>query len=394
MEREVTKREVTKRELVEREVTKRELVEREVTKQELVKREGMKRGIEREGMKRGIEREGMKRELLELCCEYFGVCESELRYELLSGAGSNRRYYRVWRGENETGKDSRTGGGSMMCGGSIIGVEGELLAENEAFLSMSESFRAGGLRVALVLGVSSDRLCYILEDLGNEQLLHYIDNYHRGIDCSYSWGLICKAVEGLGEFQRIADSVVDYAVCYPRGDFGRRNVMWDLNYFKYCYLKLSGKLFDESLLEDYFEELCDKLLDGVEYSFMYRDYQSRNIMVRDGDIYFIDFQGGRRGPVYYDIVSFLWQSKAGFSDSEREELLCLYERSSGRHLDRERYWLYVLFRLLQVLGAYGYRGLYEGKVHFLESLPIAERNVRELLSSGVLGDIRFKDLKI
>lgn len=162
--------------------------------------------------------------------------------------------------------------------------------------------------------------------------------------------------------------------------------MWDLNYFKYCFLKPSGITFDESALEDDFRRLSADLTDGDAVAFMYRDFQSRNVMVHDGQPWFIDFQGGRRGPYLYDVASFLWQARAGFSDELRSELVGEYVDSLSRYITvdetqlRQRLELFVLFRTLQVLGAYGFRGYFERKRHFIDSIPPAIANLRPLIA--------------
>ena len=163
--------------------------------------------------------------------------------------------------------------------------------------------------------------------------------------------------------------------------------MWDLNYFKYCFLKATGLEFQENLLEDDFERMADTLLQIEPQVFMYRDFQSRNIMIREGKPYFIDFQGGRKGPFYYDVASFLWQAKANYPDSLRQELLDEYLDALRPYhtMDKEQFLTtlrhFVLFRTLQVLGAYGFRGYFEKKAHFIQSVPYAIENLRQLLET-------------
>mgnify|MGYP000335275087 CR=1 FL=1 len=181
---------------------------------------------------------------------------------------------------------------------------------------------------------------------------------------------------------------LNFGVCYPLPEFDRRSVMWDLNYFKYNFLKTTGMGFREDLLEDDFEHLAHDLLQKPWDTFMYRDFQSRNVMLSNSLPYFIDFQGGRKGPVYYDVASFLWQAKANFPEELREELIATYIESLQKYrpvnksVFLKRLSLFVLFRTLQVLGAYGFRGFFEKKPHFIQSVPYALGNLRDLLKKG------------
>lgn len=180
---------------------------------------------------------------------------------------------------------------------------------------------------------------------------------------------------------------MDFGYCYPLAEFNRRSILWDLNYFKYCFLKTTGLEFQENLLEDNFEHMADALLQIQPQVFMYRDFQSRNVMLREGKPYFIDFQGGRKGPFYYDVASFLWQAKANYPDSLRQELIDEYlDALQPYHAIGKEQFLatlrhFVLFRTLQVLGAYGFRGYFEKKAHFIQSVPYAIENLRQLLET-------------
>ena len=194
---------------------------------------------------------------------------------------------------------------------------------------------------------------------------------------------------------------LDFSVCFPVADFDERGIRWDLNYFKYNFLKLHPIEFDEALLEDCFDHLVSELLcHGGATSvngntFLYRDFQSRNVMVSGGEPCFIDFQGGRRGPIYYDLVSFIFQAKAGIPANIREDLIRTYLNSlkAYREVDekdfREKLMLFALFRNLQVLGAYGYRGLIEGKAHFISSIPFAIKNLKALLEENQFAGIDY-----
>ena len=178
---------------------------------------------------------------------------------------------------------------------------------------------------------------------------------------------------------------MDFSVCYPAVSFDERSIMWDLNYFKYCFLKATGLEFSEDKLEDDFQTMAKVLMRSNTDTFMYRDFQSRNVMIVDGEPWFIDFQGGRKGPFYYDVASFLWQAKANIPDGLRHELLEVYLDSVRKYhpIEREEFIAnlrhFVLFRTLQVLGAYGFRGYFEKKPNFMQSVPFAIANLRALL---------------
>ena len=196
-----------------------------------------------------------------------------------------------------------------------------------------------------------------------------------------------RTIRLLPQIQFEGSKDMDFSYCYPLATFNRRSVLWDLNYFKYCFLKATGLEFQENLLEDDFERMADTLLQIEPQVFMYRDFQSRNVMIREGKPYFIDFQGGRKGPFYYDVASFLWQAKANYPDSLRQELLDEYLDALRPYhtIDKEQFLTtlrhFVLFRTLQVLGAYGFRGYFEKKAHFIQSVPYAIENLRQLLET-------------
>lgn len=280
------------------------------------------------------------------------------KIEPLTAAGSNRRYWRL-----------------SADGISAVGVKGTDAAENRAFCEIAGHFRSKGINVPEVYAVSDDGLCYLQEDLGDQSLF----------SCLSDRSLVMKAVESLPTIQVKGAEGFDFDRCYPVKAFDSRSVMFDLNYFKYSFLKLCGVEFDEMLLQDDLESLCSDLLKVPSDGFMYRDFQSRNVMVRDGQPWFIDFQGGRRGPLQYDLASFVWQAKAAFPKDFKAELVDAYIDALKALIPvdepvfRKDLSLFVFFRTLQVLGAYGFRGLYEKKPHFVESIPYAMRNLAEIL---------------
>ncbi|MDR1259622.1 MAG: phosphotransferase [Tannerellaceae bacterium] len=305
-------------------------------------------------------------ELKRLYRTYTGA-EPEVMTELPS-SGSNRRYFRL------AGRES------------LIGVSGTSEEENAAFMYMSEFFCAKALPVPAVYAVSDDRRFYLQEDLGDTLLFDAITKGRQSrVFDDDERRLLRRTIALLPAIQMAGGEGFDFGRCYPQPEFNRRSAMWDLNYFKYCFLKATGLEFQEDRLEDDFQKMCDALLDGSSDTFLYRDFQSRNVMVRDGSPWFIDFQGGRRGPVYYDVASFLWQAKANFTNDLRRELLDEYIGSLSRYRRVDtgdflrRLSHFVIFRHLQVLGAYGFRGYFEKKPHFMQSVPFAIANLRTLL---------------
>ena len=315
----------------------------------------------------------------------------------LPGAGSGRRYYRILSPGDDSGHVNRVIN-SLHPGRSIIGIAGDNLSDCTAFVSLSGSFANAGIPVPRVLAVSADGMHYLQEDLGTVSLFDMIPHGGDSLPSEVE-RIIKECMEGLVRMQLCPPNVWERGVAYR--PFDRRQAMWDLNYFKYEYLRPASVDFNEDALEDDFERFADELCaqgSGIS-GFMFRDFQSRNVMVCDGKPYFIDFQGGRKGPGIYDVVSFLWQAKAGFSDDFRSKMLDYYFEMrhvlAGENRDhvRERKLTYdfALFRTLQVLGAYGLRGLVERKAHFIESIPPALRNLRSLLSSGAADD--YPELK-
>ena len=283
---------------------------------------------------------------------------------MLKQQGSNRIYTR------ETDANGR----------SVIRVQGTNRDENRAFIYMARHFHALGLPVPELYSVSDDEMSYTQEDLGDTILFDHLDNYT----------LLERTIRALAHIQVTGAKDFDWSVCFPVPAMDERAIRWDLNYFKYCFLKGTKIEFSEPKLEDDFDTLVQVILAQPAETFLYRDCQSRNVMIRDGQPYFIDFQGGRRGPTQYDVASFLWQAKANFSPALREQLIEAYLdelekifnlQSSIFNRDAWRAALphFVLLRTLQVLGAYGYRGYFERKPHFLESIPLALKNLREVL---------------
>ena len=308
-------------------------------------------------------------ELISLFKQHTGKTEPLI--EPLASSGSNRRYYRL------TSEDF-----------TLIGVYGQSKEENNAFIKLAKHFHNQKLNVPKVLKVSKDMYYYIQEDLGDAVLFDAIKaGRNTGVFSHGEIELLHKTIEKLADFQVKGAKELDFDLCYPQPEFNERSIHWDLNYFKYSFLKTTGMEFQENLLEDDFERMAQKLLQDKTNTFLLRDFQSRNVMLVDGEPYFIDFQGGRKGPVYYDVASFLWQAKANYPDKLRYELIDTYISALNKHypIDKnhflEQLRHFVLFRTLQVLGAYGFRGYFEKKPHFLQSVPFALNNLREILKS-------------
>ena len=289
----------------------------------------------------------------------------------LPTSGSHRRYFRLK-------------GGNI----SIVGVLGTNLEENRAFISFSRHFRDKGINVPNILAVSEDGMSYIQEDLGEKMLFDLlVQGRESGRYSSYETNLLCRTIEMLPKLQFKGAEGLDWSVCYPQQAFDERMVDFDLNYFKYCFLKATGLEFNEGLLQDDFERFKADLLEDRDNTFLYRDFQARNVIIRDGEPWFIDYQGGRRGPIYYDVASFIWQARSRYPEELKQELIHTYLRvlRSYKDVDEEHFYerlrLFVLFRTLQVLGAYGFRGYFEKKPHFLASVPYALDNLRTLLKT-------------
>ena len=267
-----------------------------------------------------------------------------------------------------------------------IGVEYGVREENAAFLEFSRHFRRHGLPVPEIYGEELSHGIYLEEDLGNTTLFDFLSKNRQGDEiAAEAVEVYRKAVAVLPRFQVEAGRDLNYRVCYPRASFDRQSISWDLNYFKYYFLRLAAIPFNEQALEDDFEQLTEFLLSAPSNYFLYRDFQSRNIMLRDGEPWFIDYQGGRKGALQYDIASLLWDAKADLPPAVRQGLLDDYLDALARYIELDRdaflqhYYAYVYVRILQALGAYGFRGFYERKGHFLQSVPYALKNLRWLL---------------
>jgi len=289
----------------------------------------------------------------------------------LASSGSYRQYYRL------------QGNGST-----VMGAYNHDTKENTAFLVFSKHFLQCGLPVPKVLAADEAHDIYLLEDLGNITLFSWLSEKRR--DKGFSDDIVSvykKVIAKLPRFQVVAAKELDYSVCYPREQFDRQSMLWDLSYFKYYFLKLAKISFDEQKLEDDFQTFCNYLLQTDCNYFLYRDFQSRNIMLCNGEPFFIDYQGGRKGALQYDIASLLYDAKADIPQEVRTQLLAFYIETLKTYIPvnekefTEYYYGYVIIRIMQALGAYGFRGFYEKKEHFLQSIPYALDNLAWLLEN-------------
>ena len=269
---------------------------------------------------------------------------------------------------------------------SVIGILYAVREENIAFLAFSKHFRVHGLPVPEIYAEDLEHGAYLEEDFGDTTLFDFLSRNRDGEKIApAAVDAYRKVVAVLPRFQIEAGRDLDYSVCYPRGSFDRQSIAWDLNYFKYYFLRLAGISFSEQALEDDFDSLTNFLLSADRDYFMYRDFQSRNVMLKDGQPFFLDYQGGRKGALQYDIASLLYDAKADLPPELRQQLLDLYIEKVGEiiKIDHEEFlryfYAYVYVRILQALGAYGFRGFYERKIHFLQSVPYALKNLRWLL---------------
>ena len=284
-------------------------------------------------------------------------------------SGSPREYYRI------TGTDSLA-----------IGAINTDREENQAFIEFSKHFFSKGLAVPEIYLEDLDNGAYLQEDLGDLALFDYLFQVRdKGSFPDELLQVYKKVLTELQKFQIPGSEGLNYSACYPRASFDRQSMQWDLSYFKYYFLKLANIPFNEQKLEDDYNTLIDYLLAQDTGYFLYRDFQSRNIMLRKGEPCFIDYQGGRKGALQYDVASLLYDSKADIPPEIREELLEYYIQELENYPEvnaeafRESYYAYVLIRIMQAMGAYGFRGFYEKKTHFLQSIPYALNHIRWIL---------------
>ena len=297
--------------------------------------------------------------------------EKVLSIEPIAQSGSYRKYFRI------IGKEKNA-----------VGVFNADKKENKAFITFTEHFLKKNLNVPRIFVKNLKDNIYLIEDLGDTTLFSLLEKHNSKRLPKKIIDYYKDALNHLIRFQIDGAKGLDYSVCYPRDKFDKQSILWDLNYFKYYFLKLLKIPFDEQKLEDDFKIFSEFLLSTDTKYFMYRDFQARNILIHNNQLYFIDYQGGRKGALQYDVASLLFQAKANLSFETRIELLSFYLQQLGNRIKlnkkefKKYYYGYVLIRLLQTLGAYGFRGYYENKSHFLSSIPYAIKNLRWILEQN------------
>lgn len=317
---------------------------------------------------------GVMQKLIDLYTEWRGAEPANVQQ--IPGGGSNRTYFRL----------------TDQQGQSVIGVIGTSRDEDHAFIYLTKHFSRLQMPVPKILAASDDQLRYLQTDLGSMSLFDAIRGGREagGRYTLKEQELLKRTIRELPKMQMQGARDLDFENCYPQAEFDVDSVLFDLNYFKYCFLKATEIDFHELKLEADFRLMAKDLTSEQSDSFLYRDFQARNVMLdHDGNPWFIDYQGGRKGPFYYDVASFLWQASAKYPHKLRRELVYEYYNSLKNYIEVptvrhfvNRLSLFVLFRTLQVLGAYGFRGYFEQKKHFIESIPPAIQNLRELLASS------------
>ncbi len=288
--------------------------------------------------------------------EIFG--QSDIQIIELPKSGSDRKYFRIINGAK-----------------SLIGAYNPNPEENEAFIGFTKHFLSKGLPVPAILGYLPEKHIYFLSDLGDTNLFEWLQPKQSkdGFD-SDAEHIYRKILDKLLLFQIKGIEGLDLDLCYPHRYFDRQSMMWDMNYFKYMFLKLVAAPFNEKRLEHDFNMLADFLLETGQDYFLYRDFQSANIMIVDGDPWFIDYQGGRKGAPQYDVASLLYDAKAHIPKDCRERLLEYHINNfcsiSGENRDKFTGYFagFSMIRLMQALGAFGFRGLYEKKPTFTGSI--------------------------
>jgi RNase adapter protein RapZ len=296
------------------------------------------------------------------------------KLDVLPQSGSDRRYFRLY---DDDGK-------------SVIGTHGLNVQENETFIYFSQHFSQKQLHVPQIFAVNDDKTVYLQEDFGDVSLLQRLESFGYTDE---TYRLFKLSLEELARLQVLGDQDLNYNLCLTNTEFGKQAILADLLYFKYYFLDAIRKPYDKQKLLDDFDALSNYLTHTEYKYFMFRDFQSRNILIKDDDVHFIDYQGGMKGAPQYDVASMLWQARADLHDDWKERLLIDYmnafENLIGGPLDRNvflsQYNGYVLIRLLQVLGAYGFRGLFERKAQFLTSIPLALNNLNTFLARHSIG---------
>ena len=299
--------------------------------------------------------------------------------EKIPQSGSDRVYFRI--------KTQRSGSGEAS---SFIATSSNNLKENDTFIKFSRHFKKINCPMPAIYAVNSDLSIYVQEDFGDTSLLNELESKGHTEEV---YSLFKKSLRSLAWLQIRGHNGMNYDWCITSREFGRQAIISDLLYFKYYFLDTLKLPYDKEKLIDDFEALGNYLSHVDHKYFMFRDFQSRNVMVKEGEVHFIDYQGGMKGALQYDVASLLWQARAELSDDWKKGLLLYYigcvEEILAKPIDKLRfesqYNGYVLIRLLQVLGAYGFRGLFERKAHFLISIPVALNNLKWFIGNKQVG---------
>lgn len=314
----------------------------------------------------------MKEFLRELFFKTFGCNPTKI--EPMQAHGSKRQYFRIYSKNN-----------------TYIGAYNENRKENEAFVDYASQMRQRGIKVPEVYAYDMDKNIYIQEDLGGTTLFDYFSSH--SLKESLTW--YKKILASLVDMQLMSN--FDYSKSYPRESFDRQSIMWDFNYFKYCFLKVVDIEFDEQGLEEDFNILADYLLSMPQEYFLFRDFQSRNIMLKENEAYFIDFQGARKGALQYDVVSLLFDGKINMDWQTKMDLLNYYIENLSKKIEvrekqfKDLFFAYAYARIMQAMGAYGYRGLVQNKISFTKSIQTATKNL-QLLQEKISLPLDLKEL--
>lgn len=315
----------------------------------------------------------LKQEALQrLFFENYGLWPTSC--EMLPASGSDRKYFRM---TNST----------IQCIGAINSDK----KENDAFIAFSRALHDADFPVPEVYAYNESDGVWLLQDLGDTTLFSFLARGRSGSTITDEVkSFYYQVISLLPALQIKGAEVIPFEKCYPRAAFDERSMRWDLNYFKYYFLRLSHVPFDEQRLEDDFDRLVNRLCSVDSSWFLFRDFQSRNIMIHDQQVWFIDYQGGRKGALHYDLASLLYDGKADLPESFRQELLERYLEVASSYISIDRtqfkqdFYGFVLIRILQAMGAYGFRGFYEQKSLFLQSIPYALKNLTYLLDNDLL----------
>lgn len=308
-----------------------------------------------------------EQQLENLFKDYFGFLPKKTNR--LPNSGSNRTYFRLQHNNL-----------------SAIGVYNKNKKENQAFLNFTEQFLNYRINVPKIYQQSINQHIYLIQDLGDTQLLPWLNSIRTGNNFPEQAKTVYKKVlQELVKIQIIAGKNFDYTYGYPYKSFNKESILFDLNYFEKHFVAALNLSYNRKLLNKDFNLFSDYLLDGSDQFFMYRDFQARNIMLVDGEPFFIDYQGGRAGALQYDPASLLFQAKANIPTEVRTELLKYYIKVARLFIPInqdefiEKFYAFALIRVLQTLGAYGLRGYIEKKEHFIESIPSAIKNLECLI---------------